>query len=463
MLLASLGVTFPQTVTLTFTGRDAVNNYVQLDSVSVVNMTRSWQEILYWPDTVLKMQVSVGIDDNDGPYHGESMQLFQNNPNPFNGGTDVTLYVADAGAVALELTDVNGRFVETWHATSLQNGCHKFRITIANAGTYVLTARQNGKSSSIKMVNNGGGTGNGIEYMGTVAATRHGTSLQNGKTAKSPKLATTYPFKFGDLMEYVGYATINDNVENSQSITQSQNDSQTFTLQFEAIKHGVPCPGIPTITDVDSNTYNTVQIGNQCWMRENLRTTKYADGTDILQGPDNSTSTTIAYWYYPNGSSDNKPTYGLIYNWKAVMRNSASSNSNPSGVQGICPTGWHLPSDAEWTQLTDFVSSQSIYCCGTSTAYIAKALASTTGWQQDVGSGCTIGNDLNKNNATGFSALPAGFYHDDYMIFRAHAYLWSSTSDGGLWIIRELYYNDANIYKFTYNKGYAYSVRCLKD
>ena len=111
LLLASLGVTFPQTVTLTFTGRDAVNNYVQLDSVSVVNMTRSWQEILYWPDTVLKMQVSVGIDENDGPYHGESMQLFQNNPNPFNGVTDVTLYVADAGAVALELTDVNGRFV----------------------------------------------------------------------------------------------------------------------------------------------------------------------------------------------------------------------------------------------------------------------------------------------------------------------------------------------------------------
>ncbi len=64
LLLVYFLVAFPQTVTLTFTGRDAVNNYVQLDSVSVVNMTRGWQEILYWPDTVLKMQAGVGIDDN---------------------------------------------------------------------------------------------------------------------------------------------------------------------------------------------------------------------------------------------------------------------------------------------------------------------------------------------------------------------------------------------------------------
>ena len=119
--------------------------------------------------------------------------------------------------------------------------------------------------------------------------------------------------------------------------------------------------GTSTLTDIDGNTYNTVQIGNQCWMKENLRTTKYANGTSISQG--NNTSTTTAYWYYPNNNSSNMSTYGLLYNWKAVMGSSSSSNANPSGVQGVCPTGWHVPSRDEWIQLINYVRSQRSYVC----------------------------------------------------------------------------------------------------
>ena len=128
------------------------------------------------------------------------------------------------------------------------------------------------------------------------------------------------------------------------------------------------------VTDIDGNEYKTVKLGNQVWMAENLRTTRYADGTPIPLGTEASLD--VAYRYYPNYNRANVSKYGYLYNWAAVMNGSASSEANPSGVQGICPDGWHVPSDAEWTELTNYVSSQSQYVCGDDTNYIAKALAS---------------------------------------------------------------------------------------
>ena len=127
----------------------------------------------------------------------------------------------------------------------------------------------------------------------------------------------------------------------------------SLTYQFQFMLDGHPCPGTPTVADIDGNTYGTVWMDNQCWMRENLRTTKYADGNAISYG--NGSSTTVGHWYYPNNNAVNKPTYGLLYNWKAVRRNSGASAENPSGVQGICPDGWHVPSDAEWKQMERYV------------------------------------------------------------------------------------------------------------
>ena len=224
---------------------------------------------------------------------------------------------------------------------------------------------------------------------------------------------------------------------------------------------GQPCPGAATVTDVDNNTYNTVQIGTQCWMKENLRTTRYANGTSIALG--SSTSSTTAYRYYPDNNSSNVSTYGYLYNWKALMGNSSSSSANPSGVQGICPTGWHVPSDAEWTQLTDYVSGQSQYVCGVSNSLIAKALASTTGWQSS-SQICAVGNNPSFNNTTGFSALPAGGYFGYYLNFGDDAYFWSATEyDYGNSYYRAFSYNDANVNRHYSNKYYGFSVRCVRD
>lgn len=223
---------------------------------------------------------------------------------------------------------------------------------------------------------------------------------------------------------------------------------------------GQPCPGMATITDYDNNIYNTVQIGNQCWMKENLRTTSYSDGTPIEQGTD--TSRTTAYWYYPSGNSDNMSTLGLLYNWAAVMRGSASSSENPSGVQGVCPTGWHVPSDAEWTELTDYVSSQSEYACNGTSIYIAKALASTTGWNS-FSSNCTVGNTPSDNNATGLGIVPAGYYSGNYNAATT-AYCSSATEYNENYV----YNRNIGFFSSTVNRGNlakytALSVRCIRD
>ena len=197
-------------------------------------------------------------------------------------------------------------------------------------------------------------------------------------------------------------------------------------------------------------------------MKENLKTTKYADGTSISHG---TSSASTAYWYYPNNNSSNKPIYGLLYNWKAVMHNSASSTSNPSGVQGICPTGWHVPSDAEWTQLTDYVSSQSQYVCGGDNTQIGKALAGTTGWATNtstITNPCAVENTPSNNNATGFSAVPAGVVTGTYQGFGYGSYFLSATE-----------YSTSDAFSLSIGGAYAphshepkscgRSVRCIKD
>jgi len=231
--------------------------------------------------------------------------------------------------------------------------------------------------------------------------------------------------------------------------------------------YGQPCPNIPTVTDYDGNVYNTVQIGTQCWIKENMRTTHFADGTAISLVPYSTISHFTPYRYYPNNDSTIVDPYGYLYNWKAAMKGAESSNSIPSGVQGLCPDGWHLPSSAEWSILRNYVISQNQYMCGSNPSAIGKALASTTGWE-DSGSlnPCTPGYIQLSNNETGFTAFPAG---ETNFAFGRKALFWSSkasysSSYGGYSINYSL---DNVVYSFEdYNENLwyeGYSVRCLKD
>ena len=276
-------------------------------------------------------------------------------------------------------------------------------------------------------VSNGGGTG----------------SFSVSMTGLQPN--TTYYVRAYAKMSVAG------NVGTATATTYG--NTQTFTTQPDA-----SACGTAVIYDREGNSYNTVKIGNQCWMKENLKTTLYADGT------------TVAWYYSASGSG-----YGFLYKWDDVMHGAATSSTNPSGVRGICPIGWHVPSDAEWTQLTDFVGSQSNWVCGSSSANVARALAANTGWNQSSAE-CAPGNQLTSNNATGFGALPAGgrgylgYTSTSYRDFGEQAYFWTSTQGSSSHAyLRRLSTGSPSVFRnsiFSTNFGLKIdyiSVRCLRD
>ncbi len=226
---------FAAAQTVTFTGRDADSRYVQLNRVVVTNLTKGWQQTLFWPDTALMMESTMqngitGIGDVE-TQRIVSLQLSQNNPNPFNATTEIQLTVAEIGDVTLTVTDMNGRVVAGANNYSpLQPGIHQFRITLAQSGIYIMTAIQDGKTSSIKMVCNGGGSANRIENQGVV-------ETQN---FASPQPKSNGQFFANNLMEYVGYATIDGVEMESRHIKQVQGVSENFTLQFAIPYKGAP-------------------------------------------------------------------------------------------------------------------------------------------------------------------------------------------------------------------------------
>ena len=224
--------------------------------------------------------------------------------------------------------------------------------------------------------------------------------------------------------------------------------------------------GGSTVMDFDGNIYRTIQIGTQCWLRENLRATHFADGSAIALGYNATTYATTPYRFAPwNGNNEAVPIFGYLYNRAAALHGSDTSSANPSGLQGVCPAGWHVPSAAEWHQLVDYVGSQAEYRCGDDSNLVAKALASTKFWSYSDNE-CSVGNTPATNNASGFSALPAGcgaashfleeavfWITDDYPsnVNVDHARLESSCSDF------------CGFNSISHGLNNAFSVRCLRD
>jgi uncharacterized protein (TIGR02145 family) len=240
---------------------------------------------------------------------------------------------------------------------------------------------------------------------------------------------------------------------------------------------GAPCIyftcGTSTVSDIEGNSYNTVSIGSQCWLKENLKVSKYNDGTLIpldnsggISG-DNTSGGPVT-WERTTGARSvhghnnaNIATYGYLYNWYAAKGIITAGNTS---YKNICPTGWHVPTDAEWTIM--------IQTLDPSQAVNSGNVLTFTGTQST-----TAGNVMKKNdalwaintgitNANGFSALPGGLRYDDGYFdgIGGYAAFWSVTevnADDG-WN-RALYGWTAGLSRFDDEKSYGNSVRCLKD
>ena len=221
--------------------------------------------------------------------------------------------------------------------------------------------------------------------------------------------------------------------------------------------------GNTQITDYDGNTYSTVRIGEQIWMAENLKTTHYSNGTPLVDGTgvtEISGDYTTKYWFVYDDNPDNKSAYGLLYTWAAAMNGASGSAENPSGVQGVCPTGWHLPSDNEWKQLEIFIGMNeteagNVGYRGTDEGGKLKE-AGYTNWNEP---------NTSATNKSGFTALGAGHRTNtnNYTNMKTGANFWSATNSGDQSWTRLLLSSTAQIYRWQYLNNFGLSVRCVKD
>jgi len=199
------------------------------------------------------------------------------------------------------------------------------------------------------------------------------------------------------------------------------------------------------ITDSENNTYKTVFIGTQQWMAENLKVSKYSDGTTIPNITDNTQwqNNTTGAWAYYNNDAVNNAKYGKLYNWYAVSK---ATNGN----KNVCPTGWHVPTDAEWTVLTDYLGGNSI-------AGGKLKEVGTTNWNSP---------NTDATNTSLFTGLPGGSRdsNGNYKYVGYDGSWWSSSesSTGNAWS-RFLLYFYGNAGSSGDSKGSGFSVRCLRD
>jgi uncharacterized protein (TIGR02145 family) len=198
---------------------------------------------------------------------------------------------------------------------------------------------------------------------------------------------------------------------------------------------------ISPLTDVEGNLYKTIQIGNQIWMAENLKATKYNDNTEIPLITDLAawaTLSTPGFCWYNNDSASYNATFGLLYNWFTVNTNK------------ICPSGWHVPSNSEWTILTDYLGGELI----------------AGGKLKETGLAHWSNPNAGATNEVGFNALPGGwnYYNGAYWDFGLVGNWWCFTELNGSYAwARRMYYHGSNINGLNVIKRNGFSIRCLRD
>ncbi len=425
-------VTFSQkpTFDLSFTAIESAT-YKQLDSIKVMNRTQGGDTVLFWPDTILVLDYQNAIyefNKND-----ESLKLFQNYPNPVRNSTTISLYISQKDKVNIIIFDKIGRLI-IQTGIMLERGFHSFLFEPGNGNLFLFTAKWRGKSKSIKILHatsNSRGIGS-LEYLGEECI---------NSQLKATKAVQNFSYNLGDTLLYIGYT---DTLQSG--LLDKPESSQTYAIQFAS---NIPCPGTPTVS-YDGQVYNTVQIFSQCWLKENLNV-----GT-MIQGEENMEDNGIIEKYCKKNVEDSCTIYGGLYQWDEMMQYAIKQ-----GVQGICPTGWHIPTSGEWKILEGVADSQ--FRIG------------DPEWDDGGNRGFDVGLNLkstihwyyyNGLDLYGFSAIPGDWRGANGIVGGGDfsAYFWISDEDDNYYArFRELKWGFNSVYSSDNYKGLGYSVRCLMD
>jgi uncharacterized protein (TIGR02145 family) len=324
---------------------------------------------------------------------GNTIEKLKIYPNPMTVESILTFEASESGYAFISIVDLSGKIV-CQISLILSTGSHSFRISGISQGMYFVKVTGANYNYSTKLMsrNNLQSTAR-IEYV---------SSVKDAPGSLPKNIASTIDMAYtgGDQLLYKGISGIYSTI-----ITDVPVNSKTMTFNFAAC------------TDADNNNYSIVQIGGQIWMAENLN---YNTGNS---------------WCYDNNSS-NCNTYGRLYDWQTAL--------------GACPSGWHLPGDAEWTELTDFLGGEPI-------AGGKMKEAGTAHWGLP---------NTGANNSSGFTALPGGGRSSSGSFYGliGNADFWSSTeySSTDAWR-RYLYYDYELVTHGNYGKTGGFSVRCVHD
>ena len=364
--------------------------------------------------------------------------------------------------------------------TSLLNLTSRFSTKLSGADTASLSARINAKSSlsDTSLLNL-------TSRFETKLSKSDTSSLSNRINAKLSKTDTSslsdrinaklnsnvFPYypgpEKGHIMYWNGSNWVNLRPGTAGQVLKMSSGSEPVPVWGTDATTSVPAfsPCGAPISDIDGNVYNTVLIGAQCWTKENLRVRRYNNGTaisfDATGGSGGSSSTWQnleigAHTIYANDSTatpSNRTKYGYLYNWYAAKGIYTTGTITSTDTLNICPSGWHVPTDTEWTTLTDELGGESV----------------AGGKMKSIGTAYWNSPNTGATNLSGFSALPGGSRIKDgsFNNLSNSAVFWRATeatevNKNNAWSSR-LDYNSDDVSRISYEKQLGASIRCLKD
>ncbi len=408
ILFASITDLTAQDYLITFAGAGASNT---VGTVKIENLNQGTSSMLNGTD-VLHLKAVVTSVEAVGPDVSGNIVFY---PNPMKDLTKMQFFMPESGEVLINMYDISGRKI-VQKQDLLSQGKQTYQIEGIAQGLFIVIISSDRYRFSGRLLSSGSGNKAArIEYENSLVLNEK-VSDSKGTTSEIMMQYTA-----GDRLKLTAvsgnYSTI---------VTDIPTQSKTVTFNF------VP------VTDGDGNNYPVVQIGSLLWMAENLKTTKYNDFTVIPLAETNFNLTTPAYCWYNNDATTNKNTYGALYNWYTV------------NTGKLCPVGWRVPNDNEWTALTDYLGGETV----------AGGKLKETGaihWLSQVGS----------TNETGFTALPGGYRlsNGTFSHLRYSGNWWSSTVSeyGTSARFRTVSQGTSEITKGWNSVPIGYSVRCVRD